>query len=79
MPQKKPSTDMTRQIESCSICRYYERFPDLDDDDDEDEEEDDIPTGVCRRYPPTQYPGLAAYYPEVIGITGWCGEFTPRS
>ena len=73
-----PSTDMTRdirQIESCSLCRYFEEFPDLADDEDED----DFPTGLCRRYPPTQFPGLPSTYPEVIGSSGWCGEFTPRS
>lgn len=74
------STDMPKaeRIESCSICRYYEEFPDPDNDDD-DEQEEDIPTGICRRYPPTQYPGIASGYPEVIGLTGWCGEFTPKS
>lgn len=76
------SIDMPKaeRIECCSICRYYEKFPDLDDDEDDEEEDakDEIPTGICRRYPPTQYPGIASGYPEVIGLTGWCGEFTPK-
>ena len=75
LPMGKARESM-RQIESCSICRYYEPFPDEDGDPDEDDE----PTGICRRFPPVTIAGAdtVSVYPEVSGLTGWCGEFTPK-
>lgn len=71
MAKTKESPDI------CENCRYYKE---LDEFEPEDlKENPDIPTGICRRFPPVTIPGYIsqAAFPEVSGPTGWCGEFTP--
>lgn len=73
MTRSKPT-----QEDACVSCRYYQEAEDLEEDDRDDPE---TITGICRRYPPVTIPGVdtVSVYPEVVGSTGWCGEFTPRS
>ena len=68
--------------EACIGCRYYLAYEFMEDSpgEEEDEEESEF-TGVCRRYPPQLfliYPESMSMYPDVVGATGWCGEFTPK-
>ena len=78
---------MTQKIEapksdSCEDCRYYRAYIEEPEDAPEDDNDPDTLTGLCRRYPPQvilSYPEPIAIHPDVAGVTGWCGEFTPKS
>ena len=78
MPAK---TETVQNGEACHNCRYYQTYLEHEGQTEDDPEQESDYTGVCRRYPPQLfpiYPDSMILYPDVIGATGWCGEYTPK-